>query len=164
MAKNILRKLNPDEFFYLHNGKKIKSVKAFPKKLRKLDDKTFTYHHNPETNDFANWFRYLSDDSDFISKVEQAQTKQELARVVDGYINSVSDVSKAIKSASQKPKKKKAGQQKKAAPEPSAPEKNQEKNKEPSSFRTEWITAGIREYLLGVITGIIIGLIIGSMV
>ena len=53
MAKNILRDLNPEEYFFVHNGAVIRNIKELPAALNKMDESSFRYHHNPQIDDFA---------------------------------------------------------------------------------------------------------------
>ncbi len=97
MTKNILRKLKPDEYFYLHDGKVIKSIEEFPLILKDISDDTFRYHVNPEINDFANWIKFLSDDADFVAKVEKCLTMDDMINAANVKINSLKKVTEAVK-------------------------------------------------------------------
>ena len=102
MVKNILRTLKPEEYFFLHTGAVIKSIKALPVVLKEMNEDTFRYHHNPQTNDFANWIKFLSDDKEFVVKIEKALTKNEIIKTIELQIRSVEKVAAAVKIAQKK--------------------------------------------------------------
>ncbi|MCK5026717.1 MAG: hypothetical protein KAS15_09040 [Nanoarchaeota archaeon] len=102
MVKNILRDLKPEEYFFIHTGAVIKNIKEFPVALKEMDEDTFRYHHNPQTNDFANWIKFLSDDKEFVIKIEKALTRGEIIKTVEHQINSVEKVTAAVKIAQKK--------------------------------------------------------------
>lgn len=122
MAKNILRQLKPEEYFYLHDGSAIKNIKEVPEVLEKISEDTFRYHVNPQTNDFAKWVRFLSDDQDFAAIVAKCIKKNDMINAVKDKLTSLEKVARAVKEAQGKaigaikPKAKKKPRPKRAKP------------------------------------------------
>jgi hypothetical protein len=108
MAKSILRRLQDNEYFYLHDGSVIKSFEELPKKLKEINEDLFRYHVNPQTNDFANWIRFLSDDLDFIARVQKILNREEFIKAVEQEISNVKGVAAAVKKAQMPVKPQKA--------------------------------------------------------
>ena len=102
MAKNILRDLKPEEYFFVHDGAVIRDIRELPAALKKMDESSFRYHHNPQIDDFANWIRFLSDDLEFVAKIRKCLTKDEMIKVVEQEISSVEKVAAAVKLAQKK--------------------------------------------------------------
>ncbi|MEA3514848.1 MAG: hypothetical protein U9R34_05195 [Nanoarchaeota archaeon] len=135
MVKNILRDLKPEEYFFIHTGAVIKNIKEFPAALKEMDEDTFRYHHNPQTNDFANWIKYLSEDKEFVAKIEKALTKKEIIKTIEHQIISVEKVTAAVKIAQKKklvtqlPAEKEKGEKKKSKKSPKEKAKAKSKKK-----------------------------------
>lgn len=137
MAKNILRELKPEEYFFVHDGAVIRDIRELPAALKKMDEFSFRYHHNPQIDDFANWIRFLSDDLEFVAKIKKCLTKDEMIKVVEQEISSVEKVAVAIKLA----QKKEIGalipaeKEKPAIAKPAKPKKKAIKKKKPKKAK-----------------------------
>lgn len=192
MAKNILRVLRDNEYFYLHDGSVIKSVKGLPAKIKAMDDGLFRYHVNQERNDLANWIGFLSDDLELKGRMTKCLEKNDMIKILKAEIENLTKISTAVQKAqlpikNMKVEKKKAVAVKKVAKK-KAPANNKAPKKKTvkspakrkavkrgkkkyvreapgitAKSTSEYITSGIKEYLLGIITGLILGLIIGAM-
>lgn len=152
MVKNILRTLKPEEYFFIHTGAVIKNIRALPVALKEMNEDTFRYHHNPQTNDFANWIKFLSDDKEFVVKIEKALTKEEIIKAIELQIHSVEKVATAVKIAQKKklvvqlPAKKEKKKAEKAKPKKKAvrKKKNARKQKKVASLEKD-ILEGLRK-------------------
>lgn len=51
--------INPEHYFILKNGERIRSLEELILILKNIDKETFEYHVNNEKNDFSNWIRYV---------------------------------------------------------------------------------------------------------
>lgn len=77
-----MRKLNPEEYFYVCNGEILKSKKDLLELLNRIDDTIFSYHVNESKNDFANWIRDVFKNLVLSSKLRSAKTPLEMVQII----------------------------------------------------------------------------------
>ena len=53
--KKVVKRLKPDKYFYLCNGKVIKNIKELTKAIKNMPEDVFYFHVDEGKNDFANW-------------------------------------------------------------------------------------------------------------
>ena len=58
-SKPIARRIKPENYFYLCDGRVLKNLKELTKKIRDMPEEHFGFHVNSEKNDFANWVIYV---------------------------------------------------------------------------------------------------------
>jgi len=80
---NILRDVDPDKYFYLKEGKAIRSLPELLEVLRQCDADTFAHHVNPHRNDFGNWIRDVIADPVLAEEVFRTQEKHRIIHLLE---------------------------------------------------------------------------------
>jgi hypothetical protein len=73
---------DPSHYFYAHDGKVLKSIAELLEFLEHVDDFTFSYHFNPQKNDFANWVGDTLKMDELSKRMYSAISREELYEVV----------------------------------------------------------------------------------
>ncbi len=74
--------LKPNQYFYLSNGKTIKSIDELKKALKTMDEGTFYNHVNEYKSDFAAWAYHVFKDIKLAKKIGMIKNKQELIKAI----------------------------------------------------------------------------------
>ncbi len=74
--------IKPQEYFHLHNGVVIKSLRDLIDVLEIIDDETFAYHVNLQKNDFSDWIGAVFKDNNLSQAVKGAKSKQEIIEIL----------------------------------------------------------------------------------
>jgi hypothetical protein len=85
------QELPPEHFFYLKNGKPVKSLQELIKALRVIDDETFKHHVNDTRNDFANWLRDILKKEDLADQVRSKKVKEELLKILTQHVKEIDE-------------------------------------------------------------------------
>jgi len=75
-------KVGPEDYFWLSNGKSVKSLSELAAVLRKLDKKTIQHHVTSDRNDFVNWIRDVYKDRNLAERVMKAKTKVQMSNAI----------------------------------------------------------------------------------
>lgn len=74
--------INPKNYFWLKDGRQIRSIRELVRMLKKMPEDVFAHHVTPEKNDFANWIRDIFKREDIAAQMQNAKTKEELLVVL----------------------------------------------------------------------------------
>ena len=74
--------LPPEKFFYLNDGRILKSLHELPDALRTMSEDTFRHHVTPERNDFYNWAANVFQHARLARKIKAAKTRDAMAKKV----------------------------------------------------------------------------------
>jgi hypothetical protein len=80
------RALTPEQYFILCNGQPIANVKELAEVFEHLNHGVFTFHTANGRNDFANWIRGAFNDKELATRVQGANTPQELSQTIYQYL------------------------------------------------------------------------------
>lgn len=76
------KKVSPDQYFILVDGRAIKDVKELALMLDDISDDVFRHHVNDERNDFANWVRHVFDDEDLAELLQMEKEIDKTQKLV----------------------------------------------------------------------------------
>lgn len=76
--KSIFIDLEPDKYFVLCNGGKVKDYRELAALLETIGDDVFYYHVNNERNDFANWINDVFHEHELADKVRRTNSRHEM--------------------------------------------------------------------------------------
>jgi hypothetical protein len=77
-----LREVNSDEYFFLSDGRPIKSIRQLASMLVSMDNGTFSYHANGDKNDFANWIKYVIKDAALADSIMGVTDKVMMSKMI----------------------------------------------------------------------------------
>jgi trimeric autotransporter adhesin len=72
------KEVSPEYHFSIAGGMDIKSITDLICALKEMDDKTFTYYVNSDSNDFAEWIRLVSENNEAADLLSQLNERSEL--------------------------------------------------------------------------------------
>ena len=78
----LLKKLSPKEYFYVHDGKIIKSFEELKYVLEVMSVLAFEYHVNEKKNDFSEWVRYVFDSDELAESIKDCRSKEEMLQAL----------------------------------------------------------------------------------
>ncbi|MBN2368003.1 hypothetical protein JXC34_03215, partial [Candidatus Woesearchaeota archaeon] len=67
--------ISPEEYFFMHDGRSLKSLKELYNALFKVDETLFSYHVNHNKNDFACWVRDVYGLEELAEKMSATQSR-----------------------------------------------------------------------------------------
>ena len=73
----IAKHVEPDRYFFLADGRPIKSLLELADALEDMSDDVFSHHVNPDKNDFARWVQDVFCDEDLAIKLGQSKSKEQ---------------------------------------------------------------------------------------
>jgi hypothetical protein len=73
----IAKHVEPDKYFFLADGRPIKSLFELADSLEDMSDEVFIHHVNPDKNDFAKWVQDVFGDEDLAIKLGQSKSRPE---------------------------------------------------------------------------------------
>ena len=79
IKKNIIKK---EHYFYLSNGKAIKTISELKRVLKIMDEPTFYHHVTEHKSDFAAWVFHVFKDKKLAEKIGRIKTKEELIKAL----------------------------------------------------------------------------------
>ncbi len=85
--KNRYKVKNPEKYFYLKNGRVIKSLEELPYAIRVINQSEFSEHVNEKKNDFANWVKHVFGKEALAKSLNNKTSKEEFTREIDNYLN-----------------------------------------------------------------------------
>lgn len=74
---------HPELYFYLQGNHPIKSLCELADVLNSIDDAAFAFHVSEGRNDFAKWIANIVGDKRLAEKIEQLDTRQDIAKAVN---------------------------------------------------------------------------------
>ncbi|HIH31456.1 TPA: hypothetical protein HA235_02000 [Candidatus Woesearchaeota archaeon] len=84
------KNIDPEKYFVLCNGEKIKSLNELASTLETMSDDVFFYHVTNDRNDFANWINDVFQDFDLAESVRKTKNRFEIvAALYKNLYNSV---------------------------------------------------------------------------
>jgi HD superfamily phosphohydrolase len=70
--------MEPDKYFWLHDGRALKSLKELSDSLENMPGDVFSHHVTKERNDFSNWIKDVIGDKDLAQRVYSLKTTKEM--------------------------------------------------------------------------------------
>ena len=95
-------RIKPENYFFLHNGKILKSLTELTQELKQMDQETFGWHVNQEKNDFYNWVRDILKDAGLAGKIENERMRDDMLRILSHHSNRKTVLSSKIQKATKK--------------------------------------------------------------
>lgn len=71
-----------DDYFYLPNGKPVKSLRELVEEINIMSDEDFTSHVSDEKNDFSEWIEHVINDKALSDKIRPLRTKHDMLSVL----------------------------------------------------------------------------------
>ncbi|MCC7573997.1 hypothetical protein KO361_00190 [Candidatus Woesearchaeota archaeon] len=82
----MMQTIKPDNYFYLRNGEKLRSIKELEKELEKNTNyenlENFYHHVTNEKNDYANWIKNVFHKQELYEKMKNVKKPDELLRII----------------------------------------------------------------------------------
>jgi len=101
-AKRWLADVPEEYLFWCSDGRTIRNMKELAEILSVMTDETFSYHANPQKNDFSTWVRDIICDEKLADDLLQAFSRTLAAIIVTEREASLSDSLKPLKKPSRK--------------------------------------------------------------
>ncbi|HOR41550.1 MAG TPA: hypothetical protein PK111_00010 [Atribacterota bacterium] len=79
---------NIEHYFYLHNSTPIKNLAELIDQLVNMDQELFSYHVNPDNNDFANWLRDVFGFKELARRMKMSRSAQGMLKTITRYLES----------------------------------------------------------------------------
>jgi hypothetical protein len=70
--------VDPSKYFYMHDGRVLKSLFDLVDALKNIDDNTFYHHVNTQRNDFSNWINGVFEHHILAEHIKNIRNKHEL--------------------------------------------------------------------------------------
>lgn len=80
---SLFRNVQPEEYFYMHNGVVLKSLHDLIDVLEVIDEETFKFHVRNNKNDFSEWVRHVFKDDKLADKIKNAKIKMEMIEILE---------------------------------------------------------------------------------
>jgi len=71
-----------EKFFYVRDGRVLRSLHELPDALRTMSQETFEHHVTPDRNDFYNWATDGFQHSSLARKIKSSKTRDVMAKKV----------------------------------------------------------------------------------
>jgi len=81
-ARKYLNSVPEDKVFWSHDGAVLHNMAELAQALNGISNETFTYHVNPEKNDFANWVKDVIGDKTLATQLFRAHDRGLAAKQV----------------------------------------------------------------------------------
>lgn len=75
-VSKVLSDVPPNEAFWLYNGIVVRNIYELVEQIKELDDIGFTYHSNPNHDDFASWIRYSLKDPSLAQSLQKERNQK----------------------------------------------------------------------------------------
>ncbi len=86
-SRSAVKKNAPKEkMFVLCNGKRIKNIKELADIMEDLEEHTFNYHVNQDSNDFATWVKDVFKDIELAEKITNAKDQKHMQIILYRHI------------------------------------------------------------------------------
>ena len=81
--KEILeRKASPDNYFYLSNGRTLKSIGELRHELKSMSEDVYTKHVCEDRNDFADWVQNIFQQKDLADDMRKLSSREEMIELL----------------------------------------------------------------------------------
>ena len=180
--------LKPEQYFWLVNGKPVKSLGELSSVLASMPQSVYDYHVTADRNDFSNWIKGVFKGEILANDIENAKSPKEMKSKVDSFLHPKKEVKEVPKSVvKKKPKvvkaKPKKAVKKKVSKKRVVRKKSVKKveeeghsivyeellkdkwSKEPKKyFYRALVKYGILEFIFGIAVGAFIVLVLKGMI
>ena len=75
MKESIIRKLDPKFYFYLSDGRPLKSLLELADAIEEMDEDVFSHHVNQHRDDFAKWVSDIFHDEELAIKLGRSKSR-----------------------------------------------------------------------------------------
>ncbi|HLC64603.1 MAG TPA: hypothetical protein VJI46_00595 [Candidatus Nanoarchaeia archaeon] len=149
--------IKPEQYFYLKDGKSIKSLEELYSASLAMGNEVFSHHVTSSRNDFHNWVKDVHGNGALAQLVAEAKTPKEMAVRIKGHLDSKKTISK--KPAAKKSNSKKA----RTVVIPIEVLQNTETKKEEECKHKICMLCGMKNFLIGISVGILAGLLLSLL-
>jgi vacuolar-type H+-ATPase subunit I/STV1 len=80
--EEILEEVQPQHFFWAHNGQQVRNLVQLKDALETMSNETFQYHVTSERNDFSNWVRDVIKDEMLAQKLAEVRSRGDMIKVL----------------------------------------------------------------------------------
>jgi len=80
--------VNPEHYFVLSDGKKLKNLQDLYENVKHMDNEVFYKHVNENKNDFSSWINDIMGIKELASAIKSAKTREEHYHSIDNWYNS----------------------------------------------------------------------------
>jgi len=81
-----MQTIKSENFFFLNNGTRLRSMEDLRSALRKMNDSTFGYHVNEERNDFYNWIKDVFSEFKLANKIKNVKNKKQMHSIINKFL------------------------------------------------------------------------------
>jgi len=78
-----MQTIKSENFFFLNDGSRLRSMEDLRSALRKMNDSTFRYHVNEERNDFYNWIKDVFNNFKLANKIKDVKNKKQMHSIIN---------------------------------------------------------------------------------
>ena len=96
MVKKNLLEINPENYFWLRDGRILKNLIELHEALLSMDSEIFAHHVNEEKNDFHNWIKDILREERLAKQLLKAKTPEEAAKILSKKVRGKRSVKKNI--------------------------------------------------------------------
>ena len=75
-------RIKPENYFFLKDGTRIKSLFGLSKELNKMPDDVFQHHVNENRNDFSSWIRYVLKDDKLAERLLSTTSREHIKNFI----------------------------------------------------------------------------------
>ncbi|OVE74474.1 hypothetical protein BVX95_02400 [archaeon D22] len=76
-TKKTVKRAKPEQYFFLNDGKVLKSINELAKQMDEIADEIFHHHVTDERHDFANWISDVFEEVELAQKLIEAERNKE---------------------------------------------------------------------------------------
>ncbi|MBM3200132.1 hypothetical protein FJZ53_04275 [Candidatus Woesearchaeota archaeon] len=80
--RKIISEVDSNHYFYLSDGRALKSLRELAEALEDMSEETFRHHVNSEKNDFANWIRDVITDEELAHSLVHIEDKEKILKKI----------------------------------------------------------------------------------
>ena len=137
----VMADVEPQHYFVTKDGRQIKNIKELADVLGKMNDEVFSYHANPQKNDFSNSLKDVIRDEELAKEIA-GRSKTETTKKIASKIERLNKIKENLQKIEE--------HEKKAYEELQKTIRSKERNP-------------IQDYVYGIIIGTITGLLLGTL-
>jgi hypothetical protein len=83
---NLRDEVNSEFYFYLNDGRVLKSASELMHSLNSMSNDVFVHHVNAERNDFSNWIRDIYGNKELALSIKKCKTKDSVRKCMERII------------------------------------------------------------------------------
>lgn len=80
--KHISKVINPENYFFLHDGRVLKDLFELAENLENISDNIFYHHVNESKHDFANWIKDVFEDKDLAEEIYVIKDPKQIQLII----------------------------------------------------------------------------------